>query len=219
MASSSDEATPKPDDDAAIRRVPQQHRSRQKVTKILDTTMALIQESGMDSVSMREIARESGLPIATVYQYFPNKQSIVRQIWEGYTSAVGSLLEAELAALLEDPSTQSLKRVIDHIVDNISDSHETNPGFVEIRRCVDATPDLRQLNFDDTMRVAGLIKKVMLGINPNAKEADVANYALIATEAATSTVRLGQQMPPARRRELLTSLKTFLLQFFTRLSE
>lgn len=218
MNGSGDSETRKPDEDVAIRRVPQQERSRLKVTKILDTTMELIQESGMDSVSMREIARESGLPIATVYQYFPNKQSIVRQIWEGYTSDVGALMETELAALMEDPSIQSLQRVIDRIVDNIAESHEENPGFIEIRRCVDASPDLRQLNFDDTMRVASLIRKVLVKINPDAKEKEAANYALIATEAATSTVRLGQQMSRSRRRELYRSLKSFLLLFFTRLS-
>ncbi len=168
---------------------------------------------------MREIARESGLPIATVYQYFPNKQSIVRQIWEQYTSEVASLLEGELPTLLKDPSPQSVQTVINHIVDSLAESHENNPGFVEIRRCVDATPDLRRLNFDDTMRVANLISQVIIGVNPDVDAPAVADYSLIATEAVSSTVKLGQQMPPERRRELYASLKIFLLHFFRTASQ
>lgn len=107
--------------------------------------MKLFLESGMDSVSMHEIARESGLPIATVYQYFPNKQSIVRQIWESHTFAVETLLQTELATLLENRPSQTVQRVI-------------------------------------------------VGGNPGADESAVANYALIATEAASSTAQLGQQI-------------------------
>lgn len=206
-------------DDAAIRRVPQQRRSREKVTKILETAKKLFQESGMDSVSMREIAREAGMAIATVYQYFPNKQSIVRQIWENYTSTVDAVLETELATLLEDPSSETVQRAIGRIVDNLTTSHEENPAFVEIRRCVEATPDLRELNFENTMQAAELIKKIIIGVNPQADETAVSNYAVIAIEAASSTVKLGQQMPAERRQELYTSLKAFLVQFFQSLSE
>ena len=209
----------KPNEEVAIRRVPQQSRSRQKVTNVLDTAMRLFQESGLDAVSMREIARESGLPIATVYHYFPNKQSIVRHIWESHISAVQGLLQTELAALLDDRSPQTVQRVIGHIVDSIADSHKRNPAFVEIRRCVDATPDLRRLNLENTLCVADLIKQVIVGVNPDADESAVANYAIIATEAASSTVKLGQQLPTAQRDELYTSLKSFLLHFFKSLSE
>lgn len=206
-------------DDAAIRRVPQQRRSRQKVNKILETAKKLFQESGMDSVSMREIAREAGMAIATVYQYFPNKQSIVRRIWENYTETVDTVLETELATLLEDPSSATVQRAIGRIVDNVARSHEENPAFVEIRRCVEATPDLRELNFENTMQAAELIKRIIMGVNPQADESAVSNYAMIAIEAASSTVKLGQQMSEERRQELYTSLKAFLVRFFQSLSE
>jgi AcrR family transcriptional regulator len=202
----------KSDNDAAIRRVPQQERSRQKVTTILETAMALFQESGMDSVSMREIARACRMPIATVYQYFPNKQAIVQQIWEGHTADAETLLANELASLQTEPTKASARRVIHRIVDSNVSAHESNPAFMEIRRCVDATPDLRQLNLESTLRDADLIRQMIVSINPQVDEAQVANYALIITQATSSTVRLGQQLPEAQREKLYASLKSFLLQ-------
>ena len=209
----------KPDNDTTIRRIPQQARSRQKVTAILETAMALFQESGMDSISMREIARECQLPIATVYQYFPNKQAIVRQIWEGHSSEAETLLTTELRSLKADPSTGSARRVIDRIVDSTVATHESHPAFLEIRRCVDATPDLRQLNLENTLRVADLIRQMILSVNPQANEAEVANYALIITQATSSTVRLGQQLPADQREQLYASLKSFLVQTFESMSD
>ena len=79
-----------------LTRVPQQARSREKFDAILAGARRLIHEKGYEQVSMREIAREVGLPIASVYQYFPNKLAIVRQLWESYTSTLGGVLSAEL---------------------------------------------------------------------------------------------------------------------------
>lgn len=202
----------KTDDDTPIRRVPQQERSRQKVTTILDTAMRLFQESGMDSISMREIARACRMPIATVYQYFPNKHAIVQKIWEDHSSDAETLLSVELAALQTAPTTASARRVIDRIVDSEINDHESNPAFLEIRRCVDATPDLRQLNLENTLRVADLIRRMIVSIHPQADENQVADYALIITQTTSSTVRLGQQLPADQRDKLYTSLKSFLLQ-------
>ena len=219
MSNQKERPIPKIDEDATVRRVPQQQRSRRKVARILETAMKLFQESGMDLVSMREIARESDLPIATVYQYFPNKQSIVRQIWEQHTSSLENLLQTELAALSDDPSSHTIERVIDRIVDSLVDSHENNPALMEIRRCIDVTPELRRLNFEDTLRVAEFIQQAIVRVNPDADESALASYALIITEAASSTVKLGQQMSAVERTELYSSLKLFLSHFFRSLGQ
>lgn len=45
-----------------LTRVPQQARSREKFEAILAAALQLIHEKGYEQVSMREIAREVGLP-------------------------------------------------------------------------------------------------------------------------------------------------------------
>ncbi len=204
--------------ETAGRREPQQPRSLRKVRTILDTAMRLFQESGMDAVSMREIAREAYMPIATVYQYFPNKPAIVRRLWEEYTTTINDQLESEMEEFRADPTSQSVQRLIDHMVNRIADTHLQNPAFVEIRRCVDATPELRRLNMDDTLQVAAQIKTAILIANPNAVELEVGNFALIASEATSSTIKLGLEMPPPDRDTLYASLKRFLLLVYESLT-
>jgi AcrR family transcriptional regulator len=44
---------------------------------IVDTTMALVEEHGLLSVTMSEIAEDTGIGRATLYKYFPDVESIL----------------------------------------------------------------------------------------------------------------------------------------------
>src|SRR3546814_7593826 len=69
---------------SVLRRVPKQERSRGRIDEILTVSMDLIGRKGIDAVTMKEIAALSGGPIASVYQYFPNKSAIVAMLYERY---------------------------------------------------------------------------------------------------------------------------------------
>jgi len=197
-----------------LTRVPQQARSREKFDAILTATLRLIHEKGYEQVSMREIAREVGLPIASVYQYFPNKLAIVRQLWESYTASLGALLRVELDALAGDPSETTLNRAVSDIIDHMVAHHRDNPEFVDIWRCVDASPELRASNLEDTIWVAETIRSAILQIEPRADEEEVMSRALIACEAASATVKLAQELPPERLSGLYENLKSVLISIF-----
>ena len=85
-------------------RVPKQERSQARLEAILDTSLQLIAANGYEAVSMREIARESGLPIASLYMYFPTKLSIAKEVWLRYTTASNASLE-EVLKTVSDPTT------------------------------------------------------------------------------------------------------------------
>ncbi len=198
-----------------LTRVPQQARSREKFDAILTAALRLIHEKGYEQVSMREIARDVGLPIASVYQYFPNKLAIVRQLWESYTASLGELLRMELDALADDPSETTLNRAVSDTVDHMVAHHGNNPEFIDIWRCVDASPELRTSNLQDTIWVAETISSAILHMAPTAGEEEVMCRALIACEAASATVKLAQELPPERLSGLYENLKSVLISIFT----
>ena len=53
------------------------HR-REVQDAILDTTVALVERHGLLSVTMSQIAEETGIGRATLYKYFPDVESILR---------------------------------------------------------------------------------------------------------------------------------------------
>jgi len=197
-----------------LSRIPRQARSREKFDAILKKTLQLIHEKGYESVSVREIAREVGLPIASVYQYFPNKLAIVRQLFEGYTTSLTELLREELLILADEPSESSLNRVINSIVDHMVEHLREHPEFLDVWRCVDGSPELRALNRKDTIAVAETIKNAVLQMNPGADEDALMCRALIVCETANATVKLAQELPASRRKGIHDNLKAILISVF-----
>jgi AcrR family transcriptional regulator len=198
-----------------LTRIPQQARSREKFDAILKAALRLIHEKGYEQVSMREIAREVGLPIASVYQYFPNKLAIVRQLWESYTSTLAELMSAELATVGTDAAEESLERVVSNVVDHMVQHHRENPELLDVWRSVDGAPELRALNRQDTINVAQAITSAILTARPDADQKIIMGRALIACETASATVKLAQELPIALTDGLYENLKTVLISIFS----
>lgn len=56
-------------------------RSVDTADRVLDAGLAVLREQGYDQLSMREVARRSGLTHATVYGYFSAKQHLVTELY------------------------------------------------------------------------------------------------------------------------------------------
>lgn len=59
------------------RKVPTQARALARVVSILDATATLLERQGYDALTTNAIALEAGVNVASLYQYFPNKQAVM----------------------------------------------------------------------------------------------------------------------------------------------
>jgi AcrR family transcriptional regulator len=59
------------------RRVPRQERSRRRVDGILDAAARLVVDRGVDALTTRDIAEAAGAPVASLYQYFSDKEDVL----------------------------------------------------------------------------------------------------------------------------------------------
>ncbi|HEY2430785.1 MAG TPA: helix-turn-helix domain-containing protein [Acidimicrobiales bacterium] len=55
---------------------------RSQRSRILATALGLMAQHGADGVSMRRLAAECGLNVATLYHYFPSKADLLRSVIE-----------------------------------------------------------------------------------------------------------------------------------------
>jgi AcrR family transcriptional regulator len=81
------------------RRVPQQERSRDRVERILEVTDALVVSGGVEAVTTRAIAGAAGIPVASLYQYFADKESVLLALMERDLVEVDAQVAQHLAAL------------------------------------------------------------------------------------------------------------------------
>ncbi len=189
-----------------VKRIPRQERSQARFESVLETALRLFAARGYEAVSMREIAREAKMPIASVYQYFPMKLAIVREMWTRYTSAISETLAVGIRNAIKEGKNES-NSLIGIIIDRMAELQASNPAFIEIWSCVAASIELRALNVEDTLQnarvIAGALQKMYPGSNPSA----VYDCALIAIETASATTRLALTLPEPHRARVLLSLK------------
>ena len=81
-------------------RQPRQERSRQRVEAILAAALELVVEQGAEALAMREVARRADVQISSIYQYFPSKSSIIRELAKRDLVRVRLLLQDAVAGLL-----------------------------------------------------------------------------------------------------------------------
>lgn len=74
----------------SARKSPRQQRSRNTVECILLSAARILVQSGMAGFNTNAVAKEAGISIGSLYQYFPNKQALLAAL-------VGQKLEQDLA--------------------------------------------------------------------------------------------------------------------------
>lgn len=89
---------------------------------ILDATARVLVEEGEAQATTNRIAAVAGVSIGSLYQYFPNKQALVRALLERHLAQVQALRPPELGLGASLPLPERLRRVIDwHLTAHAAD--------------------------------------------------------------------------------------------------
>ena len=129
-----------PAEPSPLRRQPRQARSQERVRRILEAAEALFLAGGVGSTTTNAIAARAGVPIGSLYQFFPDKAAILRSLAQRY----GELLHEELAAFDQgEGSDLPLESYIARIVELTDRFFRDHPGYPAIFMDVQAaTADL-----------------------------------------------------------------------------
>ena len=187
------------------RRVPSQERSKEKYDQLLLSAKALIGEKGNDLVSMKEISKHSGVTLPSIYQYFPNKASILKAIMEGYFAEI----RASLITLLDScDSIQELSEQLYKGIDIFYQRFEDEPVLAVLWSGLQANVQLRELDAKDSAINAELITDKICSIIGDEKRTDIYTSLLLLVSTAGMTVRITVMMPDEQAEKILEEFKT-----------
>lgn len=79
------------------RRLPTQARSRERVERILDAAAQLVVAEGVEGLTTRSIAETAGLPVASLYQYFADKEAVLLALCERDMAEMDDQVAQDLA--------------------------------------------------------------------------------------------------------------------------
>lgn len=195
-------------ENTVLRRSPKQARGQQRIEAILAAAAQLFDEIGYEATSTVLIAKRAKTAVGSLYDFFPNKESIAAALVERFTTdlhgLLDSLLTQEVAAL---PLDQTLELLIDPLTQFI----HTRSGF---RALYLEAPHIGQMSQAQQSLEALLNERVALLLRlryPEARNLErIAQVCMETVKALTGLAIRDGHIDPAVLSDLKLMLRAFL---------
>ncbi|WP_411823843.1 TetR/AcrR family transcriptional regulator [Leptospira sp. 'Mane'] len=205
---------------ALPRREPKQLRSKERVQKILDTTIQLLQDVGYDSITTDAIASECGISVGSLYQFFPNKEAIL------YSLADISYLNIHdyfFSLVKEEMKTRKKfdEKLISQLLWMFEESILKVKWYHTIESIVHTHPELQKLDQKSNERFAkSLVKELLFPLFPKLKKQQAMDVAFISVESVDAVFKSllrESKISKARKKQIIGELGRFLYSYFSQL--
>lgn len=127
------------------RKLPQQDRSKVTVDAILTATTHILIEEGYDKASTNRIAERAGISIGSLYQYFPNKESLIAALRDRHVSRMMATIESKLKDLDNAP----IEVVLPELVKANIAAHAIEPALHKVLH--EQVPRLNETQSENSM--------------------------------------------------------------------
>ncbi|MFD1935906.1 MULTISPECIES: TetR family transcriptional regulator [Nonomuraea] len=181
---------------STLRRRPSQRRSAERVERMLDECASLLDEVGYDGLTTKEVARRAEVPIGTFYQFFSDKQGLVRALAmrnldRFLTRVTDRIAQADLAHWSE---------LSDLAIDEFVAMKRTTPGFAVVDfgevlptpggPALPGTSHMLDAATENSAVVADRLRALVVGLydKPEGERLDLALR--VAVEAADAVLKL-----------------------------
>ena len=178
------------------RKSPVQARSAASVDAILEATVQVLLASGKERLTTSRVAARAGVSVGTLYQYFPNKNSLLQAVlrlhFAHVTSAVEEVCAAQrgqplaamgralalafLAAKMKDPATSKALYAVSSDVDGLEMAREVGARMqAEIAAMLSTATEGPLAN---AALVASIVQGAMAGVSRRLLESDAPEHNL-----------------------------------------
>lgn len=99
------------------RKTPVQARSTVTVEAISEATIQVLLTHGADRLTTTRVAERAGVSVGTLYQYYPNKRSLLFAVFEDHLDKVSRAVEVACEDACHRPLSEMIRRVVEAYVD------------------------------------------------------------------------------------------------------
>jgi AcrR family transcriptional regulator len=197
---------------AALRRVPVQQRSAERVNRMLDACAALLDEIGYAKLTTTLIAQRADVAIGSVYQFFGDKRAVVRALDMRYLDGYIERLSRRIA----NTTAEHWSQIVDEVIDEYISMHRTEPGFrtLHFGDIVDVHLLDSERSNDDVLtdRLHAMLSEHF----PLGDERQVSLALTVAVTAGDALVKLAFRRDPDGDDVVLTEAKTLIRDYLER---
>lgn len=99
------------------RKLPVQVRSETTVLAICEASIQVLLSVGYRKLTTTRVAERAGVSVGTLYQYFPNRQALIRTVLERYLAEMSASIEADCQKLRGRPLDEIATGMVDAMID------------------------------------------------------------------------------------------------------
>ncbi|MFB7862757.1 TetR/AcrR family transcriptional regulator [Streptomyces sp. NPDC056069] len=149
--------TPGPEVTARVRRRPQQARSRARVEAILGAADRILSDEGYEALTMRRIAEAAGVPVGSIYQFYPDKSAVVDALGQRYLEA----FEAAIDELVARALAGELTDLVGTMVDVYAELFRSQRGGMTLWAGRHLSPELARADEASNALIADGLRRIM----------------------------------------------------------
>lgn len=153
-----------------LRKQPQQERSIQRLDTILSAAVTLIADKGIKDMKMTELAAAAGVPIGSLYQFFPEKAAVIRALHDRHTAEVEAGTRSYFANIT---SIAEAEDMLARAIEVFYDFYRNDPTYLPIWLAALSDPDLQSLNQRHIDRITGIFHDVFAPLLPEDSGIDI----------------------------------------------
>ncbi|OWW05197.1 TetR family transcriptional regulator [Rhizobium sp. R72] len=189
------------------RRIPQQKRGRERFEKILSAALELIEKNGSDALKMSEIVEKAALSFGALYQYFPDKSSIIRTLAERFNEQGRACVAAELATVAD---ATTLRQALCNIADQYYNFFRQEPVMRDIWFATQADRLLQEVDAEDMEFHAQALLSVLATLEPERSKGELVAIARLTMQLLAAAVRYAISLDDAEGRAAITLYQRML---------
>ncbi len=194
------------------RKVPSQERAKATVEAIVEAGAYILIRGGWENFTTNAVAERAGVNIASLYQYFPNKESIVAELQRRHIDAGRRPNPGMIERLRSQPSLRDALKIL---IDGSIAEHRVNPKLHKVFS-EELPRSSRRLHGEDDMQQIRVLSKILESYEIQVPDIEIAvflvrviGHAAIHEAASERPDLLGN---PLFGEELVTLLDRYLIR-------
>ena len=114
------------------RKTPVQARATVTVEAICEATIQVLLSHGAERLTTTRVADRAGVSVGTLYQYYPNKRSLLYAVMEEHLDRVATAVESACEQARNKPLAEMIKQVVEIFVDTKMDRADISVALYKI---------------------------------------------------------------------------------------
>jgi AcrR family transcriptional regulator len=191
----------------APRRIPMQERGEKRVAGLLQAAAAIFAEVGFEAATMRDIAERAGGSIGSLYQFFPSKDVVARELKTQYCHELKELW-ASLVAVSAKSTPSRLVNQFLNVTIKVIEEHPAIIRLMDAPRSTNPGADIKE-------SLRQQLVELFLTRKPRMSPIKAHRYAEITVQMVRALFWLYVETEPPERDALVAEMKSALVNYLS----